>query len=53
VTGSLSAVLWLQVARREGAHPSALRYTVLGLAVVPITFLLGMLALTLFAPRSF
>jgi arsenical pump membrane protein len=53
VTGSLSAVLWLQVARREGARPSALRYTVLGLAVVPITFVLAMFALTLFAPRSF
>ena len=32
VTGSLSAVLWLQVARAAGARPSVLRYTLLGLA---------------------
>jgi arsenical pump membrane protein len=37
VTGSLSAVLWLQIARRNGARPSALRYTLLGLALVPLT----------------
>jgi arsenical pump membrane protein len=37
VTGSLSAVLWLQVARRNGTRPSALRYTLLGLVLVPLT----------------
>jgi len=37
VTGSLSAVLWLQVARRHGARPSTLRYTLLGLVLVPLT----------------
>jgi arsenical pump membrane protein len=37
VTGSLAAVLWLQVARAAGARPSVLRYTLLGLALVPLT----------------
>ena len=37
VTGSLAAVLWLQVARAAGARPSVLRYTLLGLVLVPLT----------------
>jgi arsenical pump membrane protein len=45
VTGSLSAVLWLQVARANGARPSMVRYTLLGLVLVPVS-----LALTLLAP---
>jgi Na+/H+ antiporter NhaD/arsenite permease-like protein len=53
VTGSLSAVLWFRVARLEGAHPSALRYTLLGAVVVPVTIVVAMLALALFAPRGF
>jgi arsenical pump membrane protein len=53
ITGSLSAVLWFRVARLEGAHPSALRYTLLGAVVVPVTIVAAMLALALFAPRGF
>jgi arsenical pump membrane protein len=45
VTGSLSAVLWLQVARASGARPSIVRYTLLGLVLVPLS-----LALTLLTP---
>jgi arsenical pump membrane protein len=45
VTGSLSAVLWLQVARAAGARPSILRYSLLGLVLVPLS-----LALTLLTP---
>ncbi|MGH9109676.1 MAG: SLC13 family permease, partial [Acidimicrobiales bacterium] len=37
VTGALSAVLWLQVARSAGAHPSAARYSALGVVVVPVS----------------
>jgi arsenical pump membrane protein len=44
VTGSLSAVLWLQVARADGARPSILRYTLLGLVLVPLS--LGLTLLT-------
>jgi arsenical pump membrane protein len=44
VTGSLSAVLWLRVARANGAQPSVLRYSVLGSVLVPLSLVLGMLA---------
>jgi arsenical pump membrane protein len=44
VSGSLSAVFWLQVARVEGARPSILRYTLLGLVLVPVSLWLSLLA---------
>jgi arsenical pump membrane protein len=44
VTGSLSSVLWLQVARASGARPSILRYSLLGAALVPLSLVLGLLA---------
>ena len=37
VTGSLSAMFWLQVARANGARPSMRRYSALGVALVPLT----------------
>ena len=37
VTGSLSAVLWLQAARSVGARPSIATYTKLGVVLVPLT----------------
>jgi arsenical pump membrane protein len=37
VTGSLSAVLWLQAARSVEARPSITTYTRLGLILVPLT----------------
>jgi arsenical pump membrane protein len=37
VTGSLSAVLWWQVARANGARPSIVRYTAVGAVLVPLT----------------
>ncbi len=37
VTGSLSALLWLRVARSLGARPSIVTYSLLGLAVVPVS----------------
>jgi arsenical pump membrane protein len=43
VTGALSAVLWLQVARTEGARPSVLRYSLLGLVLVPVSLGLALL----------
>jgi len=45
VSGALSAVLWLQVARTVGARPSALRYTAVGLLVVPVSMALALSAL--------
>ncbi len=50
VTGSLSAFLWLRVARRLGARPSALRYSRLGLVAVPVSLAASLAALWLVAP---
>lgn len=46
VSGSLAAVLWLQVSRTVGARPSALRVSKLGVVVAPLSMAaaLGMLA---------
>lgn len=37
VTGSLSAVLWLQAARTVGSRPSLVTYTRLGVVLVPLS----------------
>jgi arsenical pump membrane protein len=37
VSGSLSAIFWLQVARANGARPSIRRYTLLGAVLMPLT----------------
>ena len=37
VTGSLSALIWWAAARSAGAHPSALRYSAVGVVLVPLT----------------
>jgi arsenical pump membrane protein len=50
VTGSLSAFLWLQTARRAGAAPSIARYSKLGALVAPAGMAGALLALYLFAP---
>jgi arsenical pump membrane protein len=43
VTGSLSAIFWLQVARANGARPSVVRYSKLGVALVPLTLVASLL----------
>jgi arsenical pump membrane protein len=48
ITGSLSAVLWWQVARTSGGRPSIVRYTVLGVPLVAISLSLALLAATHF-----
>jgi arsenical pump membrane protein len=45
VTGSLSAVLWLRVARSLGAQPSIRRYSALGAVLVPLTLAASLAAL--------
>jgi arsenical pump membrane protein len=45
VTGSLSAVLWLQAARAVGAHASITTYSRLGLVLVPATLAVTLAAL--------
>ncbi len=46
VTGSLSAVLWLQAARRVDARPSIATYTRLGVVLVPLTLAAALAAST-------
>lgn len=47
VTGSLSALFWLQVARRNGAKPSIGRYSLLGAVLAPATIVASLLVNTL------
>jgi arsenical pump membrane protein len=47
VTGSLSAFLWLRVARSHGARPSARTYSLLGLVLVPVSITASLAALAL------
>ncbi|HEV8063364.1 MAG TPA: SLC13 family permease [Acidimicrobiales bacterium] len=44
VTGALSAVLWLRVARSEQARPSAVVYSKVGAVLVPLSMAAAMLA---------
>jgi arsenical pump membrane protein len=50
VTGSLSALLWLRVARSLGARPSAVTYSRVGIVLAPLTLAASLAALWLVAP---
>ncbi|MDQ6747880.1 MAG: hypothetical protein M3010_07245, partial [Candidatus Dormibacteraeota bacterium] len=52
VSGSLAAILWLQVGRAAGSHPSARRFSTIGVVLVPLTLLSAYLALALLSPAS-
>lgn len=52
VTGSLSALLWLRVARSLGATPSVRRYSQLGLLIAPLSLAAAVGTLWLVAPGS-
>ncbi len=52
IVGALSAVLWLRVARQEGAQPSIATYSRIGVIVVATTITLALVALQLLAPGS-
>jgi arsenical pump membrane protein len=43
VTGSLSAIFWLQVARQNGVRPSIVRYSLLGVVLAPCTIVASLL----------
>lgn len=45
VTGSLSAFLWLRIARSLGASPSIVRYSRLGIVLVPVSLAASLLVL--------
>ncbi len=48
ITGSLSAIFWMRVARAERARPSALTYSKVGLVLVPLSVTASLLALSAF-----
>jgi arsenical pump membrane protein len=50
VTGSLSAFLWLRVARSVDAAPSPRTYTRIGAVLVPLSLAAAVAALWLVAP---
>ncbi len=52
ITGSLSALFWLQVARTTGADPSPARYSRLGVVLTPLAVAAALAATALFAPGS-
>lgn len=47
VTGALSAILWLRVARSEHAKPSAVTYSKVGIVLVPLSMSAALLALSI------
>lgn len=44
VTGSLSAIFWLQVAKREGGDPSVRTYSAVGVVLVPLSIMAALIA---------
>jgi arsenical pump membrane protein len=44
VTGSLSALIWWSAARSVGARPSAVRYSAVGVVLVPLTVAAALVA---------
>lgn len=49
VSGALSAILWLRIARSAGRRPSLRTYSLVGLAVAPLAMAAALVALRLFA----
>ena len=52
VTGALSAILWMRVARSEGANVSAGRYSKIGLILVPVSMVAALVSVQLFVPGA-
>jgi arsenical pump membrane protein len=52
VTGSLSAIFWLQVAKREGASPSIRTYSAVGILLVPLSVMAALAATGALVPGS-
>ena len=53
IIGALSSMLWLRIARREGAHPSVRTFTTLGLVVTSCSMVVALVTLQLVAARAF
>jgi arsenical pump membrane protein len=52
ITGSLSAILWLRLARENGAEASIWRYSRLGLVIAPLQLAGAAPALALLHPAA-
>ena len=52
VIGALSALLWIRIARREQATPSALTYSRVGIILVPLALGAALVALRMASPGS-
>jgi arsenical pump membrane protein len=48
VTGALSALLWLRIARNAGQRPSVKRYSLVGLATAPLAMAVAIVSLRVF-----
>jgi arsenical pump membrane protein len=53
VIGAMSSLLWIRIARAEGASPSPWRFTKLGLIITPCSMVIALAALHFVLPRSF
>ena len=53
VTGSLSAIFWMRVARAEGASPSIRTYSAAGVVLVPLSVMAALAALALVSSSGF
>jgi arsenical pump membrane protein len=53
IFGAMSSLLWLRIARAEGARPSVARFTRLGIVITPCSMVVALVALRYFAPHSF
>jgi arsenical pump membrane protein len=53
IIGAMSSLLWLRIARGEGASPSIARFTRLGLIITPCSMVVALAALHFVLPRSF
>lgn len=53
IIGALSSMLWLRIARSEGAHPSVRVFTTIGVVVTSGSMLAALASLRLVAPHAF
>ncbi len=53
VTGALSSLLWLRIARAEGSPPSVVRFAMMGCVLTPCSMAAALATLYVVAPRAF
>jgi arsenical pump membrane protein len=53
IIGALSSMLWLRIARSQGAHPSIRTFTTIGVVVTSCSMVVALVTLQLVAPQAF